>query len=502
MSTTDGDVRPRPLPANPLIHEVNTLTWLAALSDTAGHRVDLGSVPDETWDAMAGYDAVWLMGVWQRSPAGVAIAMMNPSLTDSFASALPDYTPADVVGSPYCIRDYVVDGALGGQAGLAAARSELGARGVALILDFVPNHIAADHSWVFEHPERLVNGTQADLDGDPTAFVEVAGRVLANGRDPYSGAWPDVVQLNAFSADLRQAQVATLRQIADQCDGVRCDMAMLMMNETFVRTWGARVGPAPATDYWPELIAPVRETHPCFTFVAEAYWDLEWELQSQGFDHCYDKRLYDRLAHESAESVRLHLTADGAYQQGLLRFLENHDEPRAASVFSPEQHRAVAVATLTQCGARLVHDGQIEGRHIRLPVFLGRFPVEERDPALAAFYAGLLAALSDPTFHTGAWQLCDRWGWPGNDHFEHIVTWCWEGETRWVVAVNLSGGTAAAMIRAPWDDLAGRHVNLVDPTHDVTYLREGADLLAGLYVGLPAWGWHLFRIDAVDSPMA
>ena len=267
------------------------------------------------------------MGVWQRSPAGVAIAMTNTALTDSFESALPGYEPADVAGSPYCIRDYVVDGALGGPAGLAVARQELARRGVALILDFVPNHVAPDHPWVSEHPERLVTGSQEDLRDEPGAFVEVAGRVVANGKDPYTGAWPDVVQLNAFSQDLRDAQVATLRDIADQCDGVRCDMAMLMMNETFARTWGARVGAAPAGDYWPEVIAAVRERHPDFCFIAEAYWDLEWELQSQGFDYCYDKRLYDRLLHETAEDVRLHLTADTGYQQ---RSAAIRREPRRA----------------------------------------------------------------------------------------------------------------------------------------------------------------------------
>jgi hypothetical protein len=349
---------------------------------------------------------------------------------------------------------------------------------------------------VSKHPERLVTGSQEDLRDQSDGFVEVAGRVVANGKDPYTGAWPDVVQLNAFSQDLRDAHVATLREIADQCDGVRCDMAMLMMNETFARTWGARVGPAPAGDYWPEVIAAVREDHPEFCFIAEAYWDLEWALQSQGFDYCYDKRLYDRLLHETAEDIRLHLTADAGYQQRLLRFVENHDEPRAASVLSPERHRAVAVATLTQAGARLVHDGQTEGRRTRLPVFLSRFPAEHADPGLVGFYDALLAALADSTFHTGSWRLCDRWGWQGNDGFDRIVSWCWEGETRWLVAVNLSDQRAAAMVRAPWDDLAGQQVGLTDPTNDVTYERSGDDLVAGLYVELAPWGWHLFRVES------
>ena len=493
MSLTTPTLHQTP---HPSIYEINVLPWLGALSARAGKRVDLGGVPEETWDSLAAYDAVWLMGVWQRSPAGVAIAMLNTALTDSFESALPGYEPADVAGSPYCIRDYVVDDALGGPFGLAVARRALAHRGVALILDFVPNHVAPDHPWVSKHPERLVTGSQEDLRDQPGGFVEVAGRVVANGKDPYTGAWPDVVQLNAFSQDLRDAHVATLREIADQCDGVRCDMAMLMMNETFARTWGARVGPAPAGDYWPEVIAAVREDHPEFCFIAEAYWDLEWALQSQGFDYCYDKRLYDRLLHETAEDIRLHLTADAGYQQRLLRFVENHDEPRAASVLSPERHRAVAVATLTQAGARLVHDGQTEGRRTRLPVFLSRFPAEHADPGLVGFYDALLAALADSTFHTGSWRLCDRWGWQGNDGFDRIVSWCWEGETRWLVAVNLSDQPAAAMVRAPWDDLAGQQVGLTDPTNDVTYERSGDDLVAGLYVELAPWGWHLFRVES------
>ena len=150
-----------------------------------------------------------------------------------------------------------------------------------LILDFVPNHVAPDHPWTIAKPEVFISGTTADLAREPASFVEIGDRVLANGRDPYFPAWPDVVQLNAFAPALRTAVIETLIEIADQCDGVRCDMAMLVMNDVFVRTWGDRVGPAPSTDYWPTVIPAVREAHPSFLFLAEAYWDLEWSLQQQ-----------------------------------------------------------------------------------------------------------------------------------------------------------------------------------------------------------------------------
>ena len=147
--------------------------------------------------------------------------------------------------------------------------------------------------------------------------------------------------------------------------------------------------------------------------MAEAYWDLEWALQQQGFDFCYDKKLYDRLEHGPAESVRLHLCADMDYQERLVRFIENHDEPRAAAMFSPEKERAVAVTTTTLPGAVLLHEGQFEGRKVRLPVFLGRRPDEAADTDLQSFYAALLGAIADGGIRSGQWQLCERHGLAG-----------------------------------------------------------------------------------------
>ncbi len=258
-----------------------------------------------------------------------------------------------------------------GPDGLAAARKELAVRGLRLMLDFVPNHVAPDHPWVAAHPEYFIRGTVEDLARAPGDFFEADGAVFACGRDPYFPPWQDVLQLNAFSPALRQAAVRTLHEIADQCDGVRCDMAMLLINRVFEQTWGARAGQAPAGEYWREVIAAVRAHHPGFLFMAEAYWDLEWELQQQGFDYCYDKRLYDRLEHDFAEQIRLHLVADLAYQEKLVRFIENHDEPRAAATFADRKARAAATTILTLPGAKLLHEGQLDGRRVKLPVQLG-----------------------------------------------------------------------------------------------------------------------------------
>ncbi len=484
-------------PRYPTLYEINTWIWLAELSVKAGSSVDLGSVPSVEWDAIAalGFDAVWLMGVWERSPAGITIANRNPNLLADFRTALPDFRPSDNVGSPYCVRRYVVDQHLGGRQGLAVARRELASRGVRLLLDFVPNHVAPDHPWVNEHPEYFIQGTVNDARNDPASYIEVQGRVYACGKDPYFPAWPDVLQLNAFQPGLRKAVIDTLSDIASQCDGVRCDMAMLLLNSIFERTWGKQAGRTPATEYWVDVILALRETNPKFLFIAEAYWDLEWELQQNGFDFCYDKRLYDRLEHENAESVRLHLCADLAYQQKLLRFIENHDEPRAAAAFSAAKERAAAVATSTLLGARMFHEGQLEGRKVRLPVFLGRRPAEPTDTPLQQFYRKLLAAINSPVFREGQWSLCDRSGWPDNSSFQNILAWRWSKDReRYLIVVNLSDNPAQALVHVGWEDLAGRTLNFTDKLSGVKYERAGDEVQsAGLYVDLGPWAQHFLE---------
>ncbi len=484
-------------PAHPFIYEINTWPWLTGLARDAGGPVDLGSLPDAIWDEIAanGFDAVWLMGVWTRSPAGVAIARTNPELLESFERALPDFGATDIVGSPYCVRDYRVDDHLGGPQALAGARAALAARGVGLVLDFVPNHVAPDHPWVAEYPERFVDGTADDLRDHPESFIEIGGHVLANGKDPNYAAWPDVVQLNAFSTELRTSVIETLTAIAGQCDGVRCDMAMLMINDVFQRTWGERAGTRPDDEYWPTVINAVHQTYPEFRFIAEAYWDLEWCLQQQGFAFCYDKRLYDRLLHETPAGVRAHLGADVEYQEHLVRFLENHDEPRAAAVLDTAREEALAVATLTQTGARRVYDGQLEGRRTRLPVFLGRAPTEPVDESLATFYRSLLAVVRDPTFRRGDWQLCTLSGWPNDDRFDRLVAWCWRGRARYLVVVNLAGDASTGLVHVPWPELRGCAVRLDDRMSGASFDRRGGDLCDGMYVELGAWSWHLFRVD-------
>jgi hypothetical protein len=419
----------------PYIFEIDTWPWLNALSRKLGHPVDLGSVPPEEWDRIAtwGFDAVWLMGVWERSPAGTVIAREHPDLQAAYRSALPDFTPADVVGSPYAVHRYVVDEHLGGPEALKPARENLARRNIALILDFVPNHVAVDHPWTVQHPEY---------------FVHESDGAIAHGRDPYFPPWTDTAQLNAYHPQARKAMIDTIVGIARQCDGIRCDMAMLLLNDIFGKTWGSLAGPAPADEFWKLAIAAV----PGFTFIGEVYWDLEWTMQQLGFDYCYDKRLYDRLVHENAATIRQHLSADIGYQSKLVRMIENHDEPRAASVFPPAKERAAASLIATLPGAKLFHQGQFEGKKIKLPVQLGRWPDEPADPGLFEFYRGLMRECKDPAIRRGEWRLLET-------AYGNVLS-CTRGQR--AIAVNYSDTPEGQF--GPWEvSLTGPRYSSTDP---------------------------------------
>jgi hypothetical protein len=487
-------------PRYPSLYQLNTRVRLAEISASLGRPATLDDVTDAELDGLAsdGFDLLWLLGVWQTGEAARAVSRSNPAWLDEYARVLPGFREEDVTGSCFAVRDYHVHRDFGGDAALARLRDRLRARGLRLILDFVPNHVAPDHRWVFEHPDYFVAGGQDDATRQPRNWGRANGRVLAFGRDPYFDGWPDTFQLNYGEPALQDAMLGELRRVAGQCDGVRCDMAMLVLPEVFERTWGIATEP-----FWPRATAAVRAELPGFLFLAEVYWDLEWTLVQQGFDYAYDKRLYDRLGHGDAASVRGHLAAGLGYQDHLARFLENHDEPRANATFTNDAHRAAAVITFLSPGLRLVHQGQREGRRVRIPVHLGRGPSEPLDRHVRDFYDRLLALLREDVFRDGRWELLEcRPAWDGNASHQAFVAFAWTGPgpARRLAAVNYASHRSQCWVRPPWSDLAGAEVRLADRLGRDTYERPGDQLASrGLYLDLPAWGHHVFDVTTTGG---
>jgi glycosidase len=486
----------------PSLFQINTRVWLTELSRALGRRATLDDVPDAELDRLAqmGFDWIWLLSVWQTGLAAQTVSRSNPEWRREFRETLPDLTDDDIPGSGFAITGYTVHTSLGGDDALARLRERLKKRGFNLMLDFVPNHMALDHPWVETHPEHFIRGTEMDLARAPRNYTWIkrtkGDLVFAHGRDPYFPGWPDTLQLDYANPATQEAMIGELIKIAGQCDGVRCDMAMLVLPEVFERTWGQR-----APLFWPNATKRVRERTPGFTFMAEVYWDLEWTLQQQGFDYAYDKRLYDRLRDGHARPVRDHLRAGLDYQDKLARFLENHDEPRAAATFSRDMHKAAAVISFFAPGLRFFHQGQFEGRKKRISPHLGRAPGEPVDEGLHDFYDRLRTTLRQAAFRTGQWQLLDAIpAWDGNWTVDCFLAFAWKGAAseRFVIAVNYAANQSQCHVRLPYSDLAGTTWRLTDQLAPAAYTWNGDDLNArGLFLDMAPWQASVFSLAPI-----
>lgn len=488
------------LQAHPHLYEINTWAWLEQLSARAGREINLGNVPDSEWDAFArlGFDIVWLMGVWQRSETSRRIALTDPAHMQAYARALPGWTPGDVIGSPYAVKEYVPDARIGTWDDLDLAREKLRKRGIALFLDFVGNHTALDRSWTHEHPEFYVQGTPKDFEADSNGFFQVATpegvSYLAHGRDPYFPPWTDTAQLNHFNPEMRAAQINDLRNIAMHCDGVRCDMAMLHLKDIFARIWGRllKTEKPPEKEFWQEA----HEAVPELVLLAEAYWGTEERLLELGFSFVYDKELYDAVRDSNAERVRGRLSGDPGRQGRFARFLENHDEARCIDVFGNQRLSSVEVLMGTLPGMRFYYDGELQGCAPHLPITLRVSSEYVPDPLCMAIFPRILGITKEAVFHSGNWRLlpaspvCDS-------TFADLIVYEWHSTGAWkVVAVNLKEAPAQGWVHLGPSILPGKDYIFYDQLHDVRYPRRGDELREnGLFVRLDGFQAHLFDVS-------
>jgi Alpha amylase, catalytic domain len=498
-SSSAKSLAPIPLRTNPHLYEINTFVWLEELSGRLGRQVKLGDVPDQEWDGLRdrGFDIVWLMGLWQRSAAARRVAL-EPDITASYASALPDWRPEDVAGSPYSVPAYKPDPRIGTWRDVDSVRKKLRARNMALFFDFVGNHTAPDHPWAQEHPEFYVQGTQQEFEKDPASFQRVETKngifFLAHGRDPYFPPWHDTLQLNHFHPGMREAHLRELSVIANHCDGIRCDMAMLQLNDVFAKEW-SRLLPAgmaaPATEFWAEA----RKAAPDLMLLAEAYWGTEERLLDLGFSFAYDKELYNAVRDLNLGGVRARLGLPVAAQQRFARFLENHDEARCAVTFGGPRLHALGTLMSTVPGMRFYHHGELEGRKIHVPIQLRRAALEEPDPAAQTFFAKILRVTNEDVFHYGTWRMLPVTP-VADGTFESLVACEWRSQTAWkIIVANLSGNAAQGRIPLGDSVAPSAQYTFDDELNGVQYQRDGNELHAsGLFVRREAFDAHLFDI--------
>lgn len=492
---------PRTLRPHPHLYEINTWAWLETLSARLQRTIKLADVPDSEWDALArrGFDVIWLMGVWQRSPEARRLALASSDNPQLYDRALPGWTAKDVIASPYSVAAYVPDPRIGSWNDVDDVREKLHSRGMTLFLDFVGNHTALDHPWTTQHPDFYVQGTQQQYAKDPGAFHAIGSSTerhfIALARDPYFPPWRDCAQLNHFSPAMRTAQIAELRTIALHCDGVRCDMAMLHLSNIFGKIWAvflAGAKPMPQ-EFWSD----VHEQVPQLILLAEAYWGTEQRLLDLGFSFAYDKSLYDSVRDINAPAVHAALAAPLAYQDRMARFLENHDEHRAVQVFGKDRLASVGTLMGTLPGMRFYHQGELEGSFRYLPITLRMPAPRPADPAVASLYEKILRISNEDVFHQGSWNLLSVTP-EGDATSGNLIVYEWSSEDAWkVIAVNLAGSASQARVHFRRPLSAAEYV-FYDELNDVRYVRNADELRnPGLFVRRDGFGAHLFDVSPV-----
>lgn len=482
--------------SNTLLYEINSRVWIKRF----GENLKLHEIPIDYWQKLRslGFDFIWLMGIWQTNHSSVEKYCFEEGLIKDYTAALPDWQKEDVIGSPYSIEDYIVSPILGGEDSLLKLREKLYSIGLKLILDFIPNHFNAESKLLITNPEIFLQGSEDNYKTEPKTFFKSNNKIFAHGKDPFFNAWQDTVQVNYFSPDAREFMFSQLRKVSQLCDGVRCDMAMLINNSVFADTWGKYFAgneiSFPTTEFWSDIIPKIKDDNKEFIFIAEAYWNKEFEMQLMGFDYTYDKKLLDRLKTEDVTEIRNHLLSDINFQKKLIRFLENHDEQRSSKVFSQEKIKAAIVMLFTLPGMKLIYDGQFEGRVTKLPVQLGREPEETVNESLQFFYTKVINISQTEAIQKGNWKLLQTLtAWEGNFTYKKILAWLWNKDDQTIlVAVNYSNHPAQCRVKFDTKNYSGEFI-IRDILNDVEYNRSVEEINnCGLYIDLKPYYSHIF----------
>eukprot|EP00696_Hemimastix_kukwesjijk_P002005 gnl/Hemi2/12449_TR4245_c0_g1_i1.p1 gnl/Hemi2/12449_TR4245_c0_g1~~gnl/Hemi2/12449_TR4245_c0_g1_i1.p1 ORF type:complete len:550 (+),score=133.09 gnl/Hemi2/12449_TR4245_c0_g1_i1:162-1652(+) len=483
------------------VYEISTRPWLYELSQKYGREIStLADIPQLELQQLADahIDVVWFMGLWHLGPFGLQHDITDPGLLQGYAQTLPGFTTADIIGSPYAVTEFTANPSLGSDSDVSNLRNRLHALGMKLMTDFVPNHTAVDSNWTSSNPEYYVRspkGTQPPYDSS-----KYLPSGIAYGSDPYSGAWTDTAQLNYWNPDLYEQMTQALLHVASLSDYVRCDMAMLVINDIIAQTWGAQLtswGYAqPKTEFWQTAIAAAKASYDV-KFVAEVYWGRDAQLRSFGFDYTYDKDLLDALHAGNLDNIRGHISGLGlgSLLQGM-HFTENHDEPRAISTFGGWQKAdAAALVAMTLPGMRFYNHGQWAGKAARLDVHLRRSSDEAPISQVANFYTSLLNVTSAEVFRQGQWVYCDV---GSTDTSWRLMAWRWGlGDERRVCIINFSDTTGAGPVVLP--DAAspsggGDSVAVLELLTGAVYTRSVHEMqTTGLFTVIDPWSAQIFK---------
>jgi hypothetical protein len=484
------------------LYEINTRAWIYSLQQELNTNLTLLTIPDEIWTEIInkGFDWIWLMGVWKHSALSKEELVKHPGLVQEISHSLPDWETTDVIGSPYSIVKYEINPILGEPGDLEILKNKLNNFGAKLMLDFVPNHFGSDSELVLTNPEYFISTRKTPEKKSIYKQLETkkGEQWIAYGKDPYFPPWTDTFQLNYFHENTRKYMIDALNKIANECDGIRCDMAMLCLNDIIQKTWGFHFQEVesisvPTSEFWTFALKNVKSNHPEFIFLAEVYWNLGAKLQHLGFDYTYDKDLYDKLKGGTAEEIYAHLAADKNYLQRTLKFIENHDERRALDTFGREKSIAAVTIMGTLPGMSLYYQGQFEGEEVKIPVQLRQKQSEDLDTAIQGHYNLLMEYTRQIKSRKCQWSLL-------NTSNPNILSWQWftpDSTKFYLIIVNYSSFQSQGNVFLSVGERGIiENLNLIDFVNGKEYVRSTSELSQyGLFVDLKSFQSHLFIGD-------
>ncbi len=381
--------------------------WLDQLSKRHRRSIRrLDEIPDEELARLAswGFNGLWIIGVWERSPASERIKQRtgNP----------------EAAASAYSIYDYVIAADLGGEEALADLRDRAGKRGIRLACDMVPNHLGILSKWTIEHPDWFIQResppfpgysyTGEDLSQDERAGVFLEDRYwdqtdaavtfkledrqreetryVYHGNDGTHTPWNDTAQLNYLLPEVREAVMETILHVAKLFPIVRFDAAMTLTKRHFQRLWYPKTGEAGAipsraeqgmsraqfdrhmpAEFWREVVDRVAAEAPGALLLAEAFWLMEgYFVRTLGMHRVYNSAFMNMLKDEENADYRATITNILEFSPEILErfvnFMSNPDEETAAEQFgNGDKYFGVAVLMATMPGLPMFGHGQIEG---------------------------------------------------------------------------------------------------------------------------------------------
>jgi len=439
------------------------------------------------------------MGVWTLGAFGLHHDRTSPDLLSSYSRALPGYTQDDIIGSPFAVTNYTCNPSIGSDTDIANLKKKLNGMGLLLMLDYVPNHSAVDAPWATSNPDyyvRAPKGTQPPYDAN-TYYTNG----LAFGSAGGGGAWPDTIQINIWNPTLRQLRTKELLHVASLSDGIRCDMAYLLLNTPFSQNWGLQLQSwgwqKPSSEWWSDAISAVKAQYPNIIFLAEVYSPYEGQLQQIGFDYTYDKQIRDKLGNGNLEDIRNWIGSNNPrFVTKSCHYISNHDEQRGPSYFgSWWRSDAAALLLYTLPGMRYYWWSDMLGYRYQLDVHLRRQQNDAVVPEVQTLYSSLLKITSDPVFRFGQWTYLNV---QQTDTSWRLIAykWTYNGQKRLCV-LNFSdqqGWGNVILSDATPGGNGNDTISVTDLLSGESFPRSAKSLqTSGLTVGVNSWYAQIFQ---------